>query len=63
MIDGLGVRDWVCSDGGGQHERDINVARNILNLGVGCKASVDGIPGLQGGTASKTDSLLRRKKL
>lgn len=46
MIDGLGVRDWVCSDGGGQHERDINVARNILNLGVGCKASVDGIPAL-----------------
>jgi transposase len=35
-----------CSCCGAQHDRDIKAARNILNLGFGCKAPVDGIPAL-----------------
>ena len=30
-IAGLGVRNWVCSECGGVHDRDVNAAKNILN--------------------------------
>lgn len=30
----LGIRDWVCSECGAHHDRDVNSARNHLNLGV-----------------------------
>jgi len=30
---GLGIREWTCCDCGAQHDRDINVARNILAAG------------------------------
>lgn len=32
-IAGLGIRDWECSSCGASHDRDVNAARNILNLG------------------------------
>ena len=35
-LDGLKVRDWVCSVCGTHHDRDVNSACNILNLGLGC---------------------------
>ena len=35
-LTGLSVRDWECVDCGGRHDRDINSAINILNLGLGC---------------------------
>lgn len=33
-IAGLGIRDWVCSECGVSHDRDVNAAQNILDLGL-----------------------------
>jgi putative transposase len=33
-IAGLGIRDWVCSDCGTHHDRDVNAAQNHLDLGL-----------------------------
>jgi putative transposase len=33
-IAGLGIREWVCSECGASHDRDVNSAQNILNLGL-----------------------------
>lgn len=30
---GLGIREWICSDCGAQHDRDTNAAKNILAAG------------------------------
>lgn len=32
-MDGLGIREWTCSDCGATHDRDVNAARNILARG------------------------------
>ena len=32
-LSGLGVREWICSNCGSIHDRDINAAKNILRLG------------------------------
>lgn len=32
-LKGLGVREWVCSNCGSQHDRDTNAALNILRIG------------------------------
>ena len=34
-LSSLGVRDWVCSECGSQHLRDVNAAQNILNFALG----------------------------
>ncbi len=34
VIAGLGIREWECSACGEIHDRDVNAARNILNLGL-----------------------------
>jgi IS605 OrfB family transposase len=40
-ITGLGIREWVCSDCGASHDRDVNAARNILALGRSVAPRVD----------------------
>ena len=32
-LKGLGIREWVCSDCGAVHDRDVNTALNILRFG------------------------------
>ena len=46
-IAGLGIRQWVCSECGGLHDRDVNAAKNILSkftAGSGHGTPVEGIP-------------------
>jgi IS605 OrfB family transposase len=51
-LQGLGIREWVCSECGAAHDRDVNAAQNILAAGhgrlaggtLGCHGS--GIPAL-----------------
>ena len=45
-LSGLSVRDWVCSECGASHNRDVNAAKNILNLGLGHQTLQLGIPRL-----------------
>ena len=40
-IAGLGIREWVCSDCGASHDRDVNAARNILMIGRSAAPRVD----------------------
>jgi putative transposase len=40
--DMLGVRQWVCSECGAEHDRDENASRNILLAGLRMRASVRG---------------------
>ena len=35
-LEGLRIRFWECKDCGAQHHRDVNSARNILRIGLGC---------------------------
>ncbi|MGH8266790.1 MAG: zinc ribbon domain-containing protein, partial [Steroidobacteraceae bacterium] len=42
----LGIRQWVCSDCGCVHDRDVNSALNILARS-GHRTPVEGITGLQ----------------
>ena len=45
-IAGLGIRKWVCSECGCEHDRDVNAAKNILSKfvsGSGHRTPVEGI--------------------
>lgn len=39
-LSGLAVRDWECSVCGTHHDRDVNSAKVILKLGLGCSLGV-----------------------
>jgi IS605 OrfB family transposase len=41
-IAGLGISEWVCSECGASHDRDVNAALNILALGRSVAPRVDG---------------------
>jgi putative transposase len=41
-IAGLGIRDWICTDCGASHDRDVNAARNILNAALSAQCLVEG---------------------
>ena len=41
-LDMLVVRQWICSACEAEHDRDVNAARNILTVGLRCRASVSG---------------------
>jgi len=46
-IAGLGIRNWICSGCGGEHDRDVNAAKNILkkfSFPVGHDRLAVGIP-------------------
>ena len=43
-LTGLPVREWICSDCGSIHHRDVNAAKNILRLGH--QTPIKGIPRL-----------------
>jgi IS605 OrfB family transposase len=32
-MNGLGIREWICSECGAMHDRDVNAAKNILRMG------------------------------
>lgn len=49
-IAGLGIRQWVCSDCGAEHDRDVNAARNIARVGL--DTLVAGASPLKGGEQS-----------
>lgn len=43
-LSGLSVRYWTCSKCNTSHDRDVNAAMNILNIGLGHKTPIKGIP-------------------
>jgi putative transposase len=47
-IAGLGIRSWVCSDCGAPHDRDVNAAKNILQIGRRHAPPVEGSPAKAG---------------
>jgi len=51
---GLRIREWNCSECGARHDRDVNAARNILELGHQLPA--EGIP-VRRGTAVGVDAI------
>lgn len=42
-IEDLGIRHWTCSGCGTSHDRDVNAAQNILDVGTGRCPPVEGI--------------------